>query len=499
MRLYHIEFGLPHSFHADEPEFGELAIRYTYELKSIIAESAYYKFIPISYVYGTVPTYFYTVATMLFSKIANLLSIGFDKTTIYVFLRSLTAIVSMSIIFFSAYLYKVLFKVHAGYKFGLICIVFLTALNWKLIVHAHYLNADIILTILLTASYVVALLYINGKNEKLSTIVLGILLGLAMGTKVTALLTLPLYLWLFILRKRPYGMLVFLFVIAGTFIISNPFSFAFASDFIYRVFTLSVKENGMVFDSHDPGLFKYIFALVGIVTPVTIPFVLVALRQIVSKRENVSAHIFLLGTIAIYLLFYSASSRRVDRWLLPITPIVLVYATYGITLLKDKLHKPFMVVCMIGIFMSYLYFPFLLLTQYARYTPKAAAYIWMRDNTNALAKKYVVTEEGLDPINKLPNSTVRTYQVYESLNAHLSFPPDPFLFDYIVLSSRPMKNFKKNSIKNKYPLYTQRWDAFEQTVSNPKYFILLNKFELPKPDLINVSDVYIYERVKAVN
>ena len=36
LRLHHINFGLPHSFHADEPEIAELAIKYTYEIRDIV-------------------------------------------------------------------------------------------------------------------------------------------------------------------------------------------------------------------------------------------------------------------------------------------------------------------------------------------------------------------------------------------------------------------------------------------------------------------------------
>ena len=54
-RLYHIEFGLPHSFHADEPEIAEFAIKYTYEIRGIIENGDYYKLIPLNFV--LVPPY----------------------------------------------------------------------------------------------------------------------------------------------------------------------------------------------------------------------------------------------------------------------------------------------------------------------------------------------------------------------------------------------------------------------------------------------------------
>src|SRR3990167_4698419 len=81
-RLYHIEFGLPHSFHADEPEITEPAIKYTYEIFNIIRNNDWYKLIPVSFVYGTFPVYYFTVFTMAFSKSLNILNSPFDKTSI---------------------------------------------------------------------------------------------------------------------------------------------------------------------------------------------------------------------------------------------------------------------------------------------------------------------------------------------------------------------------------------------------------------------------------
>ena len=148
-RLWHINFGLPHSFYADEPEIAELAIKYTYEFKDIIQNNNYYKLIPISFVYGTFPAYFLTGFTMFFSKSLNILNLNFDKTTLYIFMRILMGLTSLSIAIVSSLLYKKMFKD----KFGFLLVLGLLALNWKFIVHGHYVNTDIILTALLSLSF----------------------------------------------------------------------------------------------------------------------------------------------------------------------------------------------------------------------------------------------------------------------------------------------------------------------------------------------------------
>ncbi|MCU0379673.1 MAG: hypothetical protein MUE58_00645, partial [Chitinophagaceae bacterium] len=90
-RLYHVEFGLPHSFYADEPEIAELAIKYTYEFEDIFFNNNIYKLIPISYVYGTLPSYVFTVTTIVFSKFNGIIGHTIEKAEIYIFLRSLNA------------------------------------------------------------------------------------------------------------------------------------------------------------------------------------------------------------------------------------------------------------------------------------------------------------------------------------------------------------------------------------------------------------------------
>lgn len=514
LRLYHIEFGLPHSFHADEPEIAELAIKYTFEIKDILAKNEFYRLTPISYVYGTFPAYLFTFFTMIYSKGSNLLSFSFEKTDIYVFLRSVNALLSLLLIPVTAAIYKNLLQKEEKTKVGMLLTVFLTALNWKLILHAHYLNVDIIVTLALTASYLTFLKYLDSENDTKYTILSAIFFGIAVGTKVTVLLTIPLYLAGFLYKKELKNLLAFIFLVLGTFILTNPFSLVFANDFAFRVYTLSVKENGLVFDSVDSNFFKYVVGLSHITTPLVTILTVLGMLYFISKiidyykntntkkksmqGNEVFKHIFLMGTFLIYMLFFSTGTRRVDRWLLPTLPILFVYASFVINrfYLSDKKTTFY---AFLGILIiSYMYFPILLLTQFQRQTPKSAAYLWMRDNLSQAANKLVITEEGLDPMNKLQSTYVLNYQVYESQNAQFRMPEPAEGYDYVVMASRPMENFKRPEVKNKFPFYYQAWNSFENTVLDEKKFRLIKSFELTKPNLIEVSDIYIFESVVPV-
>lgn len=494
-RLYHIEFGLPHTFYADEPEIAELAIKYTYELRSIIATKDFYKLIPISYVYGTVPAYLNTALTMLFSKSIKLLQIPFEKWHIYVFLRTINALSGLGIVWAT---YALALKLFKSWPAAVIS-AFLLAFNWKLIVHAHYINADILQTLFLTLSYLTMYFYFLRTSDTKFTVLSGILYGLAVGTKITTLFSLPLFAFVFIYKKEYRNLFAFLFIIFGTFLATNPFSFIFATNFAFRIYTMFTKEAGLVFDSVNSSYLKYILALANIITlPVLALSLYGKTKSVKAKGESLAFHIFLISNALLYLLFFSVQSRLVDRWLLPIVPLGLMYAGYGIMLFKEKVTPAVFALVGIIILVWYLYFPLLLLGQFQRYTPKAQAYLWMQENLNPALNKLAYTEEGLDPINKLPGARVIKVEVYEDEAAQFLVPEDTSGYDYVILSSRPLENYKKPEIKEKYPFYYDKWNEFEQTLLDENQYKLLKEFTLSKPNLIPLSDVFIYQNLNPI-
>lgn len=530
LRLWNIGFGLPHSYYADEPELTGFAIHYSVELKNSILENDWFKLVPVSYVYGTFPVYVLTVFIIPYTKFLSLINVSFDTNTLYLYSRIIVSLFSFLLVPAVSYLYYKLFKD----KLGSLITFILMALNWKFIVHAHYANSDIFLTLLICLSFLTMFLYSKkfSNSDTLFTLLSGILFGLSVGTKITALITLPLYLLLFIYKKDYRNLFAFCFLVFGAFIISNPFSLIFVNDFIYRIYSMLTKEAGMVFDSVDYGYFKYIFASIDILTLPIFVFSLLGLYKICSyyyfefKKENKSIsfknsytfHKFLLANIVFYFIFYSIQSRRVDRWLLPILPIFIMYASYYISYLIGVLKegsfnyfnkivkntyitlilKYILIFLWVGSFLYYLYFTFILLFEFQKNTPKSNAYIWLREN--ASERKYfervlTYSEEGLEPLAKLKYSAPIQFKVYESAGASLFYPADPYYFKYIVVSSRPMLNFKNKEVVKKYPYYSEKWFAFENTLATSDFKVVA-KYELPHKSLIPISNVYIYENLK---
>jgi hypothetical protein len=384
----------------------------------------------------------------------------------------------------------------------------LMAFNWKLIAHAHYLNHDIIITLLVLLSNIFFYQYLRhrqlsnkAESDTVNTLLFALLFGLAVATKITVLLTFPVYLVLFFMNKDYRNLVGSLFIVFGVFIVTNPFAWVFIGDFVGRLLEMRTTEGGLVFDSVDYSPFKYLAALSWILTLPVLLLSSVGIIRATKVKLDCQKRFYLVmaAQVTLYLIFFSVQSRRVDRWMLPIMPNLMLFALVAFSWLQDKIkRKAFRVIYvlfMAGTALYYLYFPGLLLTQFQRNTPKSASYIWAKDNISVLATKFGLTEEGLDPLNKLPFSTIWQYNVYESKGAEFMYPPDPLLYDYVIISSRPMLWTRNPQVAKKYPYYASKWQSFEKTLHDSTKFSLIKSFELSKPSLIPLSDVYIYQKI----
>jgi 4-amino-4-deoxy-L-arabinose transferase-like glycosyltransferase len=301
-----------------------------------------------------------TVSLMGFSKTLNLINISFDKTTIFIFLRIITVLISIGTILITT----ALAKKHLENSKTVLIVLALMALNWKFIVLSHYTNADIVLALTLLLSFYMFWLYDKNQTNK-NLFLTAIFFGLAVGTKVTALLSLPLFLYVIWKKKDKYGLYGFVFSMAISFMISNPFSIIFFKDFGMRVLEMLSKEGGLVFDSADYSPFKYLVGLMQMVTPAVLVAAIYGAYRKIKHTQDKDFDLFLVANVVLYLLFFSVQSRRVDRWLLPILPIVFIYAAVGLEyvyeILKDKKYQIGLAVLVGGI---YLINPILLLTQF---------------------------------------------------------------------------------------------------------------------------------------
>lgn len=493
--FYHLEFGLPKSFRADETEIVEPAIFYTYQAKDIIKNNNFYKLIPTSYVYGSFPTYLFTGYMMGVSKMHNLLDWEFSKFDMYLSVRIIFTLMFLGVSLILSSLYKKMYPNTLGYLW----LLFFLLTNWKLIVHAHYANPDLLITFLFTFAVFFFYKYYKEENTSISLWISSVLLAMAVSTKITVLISLPLFLIVFISKKRLLDFIGLCLVIIMVFIVTNPFAIIFKYDFLLRLLEMLSKESSVVLDSVDTSYFKYISSMINISTIPLFLLAIVGIYNSINRRIEFPFHLFLMGNIVVYMLFFSLGDRKVERWLLPILPLFLLYSVIGIEKIHEYLKgKKFTLLSLIVVF-SCLYLPLLLLTQFRRHVPKSEAYYWIKENLPPMSKIYVITEEGLDPINEIKGSEVSQLPLYASEGAQFFKPKNPHEYKYIVLSSRPMENYKKEYIKNVFPFYFENMSYFETTITKNEDFRLIKSFVLTKPNLIPLSDVFIYENISFTN
>jgi hypothetical protein len=502
LRLFRIDFGLPLTFFPDETDLSDAAINYSIGAKAALENGNINFFKPNSFVYGTFPSYFLTINLIFFKVVVSLFKINTDYFSYFLEMRVVTAILSMLIPMLTGLIYFKLFKD----KKGLVASLFLSALNWKLIYHSHYLNQDIYLTILLCLSFTFLLLYLKTDNIKGATLLVmlsGSSFGLATGTKITSLLSFPLIFLLFFSFKKRKEVVFFALSALITYIISNPFSILSLKDFVSRIIEMVSKEGGIVFSSVDTGPFKYLF---GLSYMLTLPVLTLAIYGIVRKilsaspfklyeREKIF-HVFLILNILVYFIFFSIEPRRSDRFLLPVIPILILYASYGLSYLYSRLRiNRCLVITLVGIFaVYYAYFPLSLTMQLSKNKPRLDAYYWVKQQPLSDKKILVYTEDGQDPFSRIKGSTVLVYSVYVSKGAQFSLPQDPLIYDYVVLASKPMENYKRPYVIKNYPDYFNNWRAFESTVTASDKFSLVKDFKTSNLNLLYFSEISVYRR-----
>jgi len=504
LRFYNIGFGLPYVTYADEDKLGNKAVVLSYSLKDIITSKDFLRLAPDDFVYGTFPIYLNSIILLLYKIILKPFGQTVQLYGAYMTLRIVNGVLLLSLVPVLAVLYHRIFKD----KLGTLIFTFLLAFNWKIIVHSHYLNTDILLTALLAISFLT--LYNFYSSEKLNNkllILSSIFYGLAVGTKVTALITLPLYLFLIIKKSNLKNAGKFLLVLVLSYAISNPFTFIQLQRFFERVSQMRLKENGIVFDSADFTVYKYFLALIFMETLPVFIFSIVGAFWWAKKaveKKNYLFHIFLIGNFLIYFLFFTISSRRVDRWILPILPIALFYAAFICSFILKKAFTKSIIykTCAISLLLIcstyYLKFPFMLLSQFEIQTPQIKMFKWAKQNLISETPKILLTDTSLDPLREIHGVKIMKIGIYASQGAQNQLPYDPTFFEYVFVESRPFSRYQSPVVKELYPTYYARWKLFDDMVRKSSDFVLIKSFETQSPSLIPLSSIYLYKNLKYV-
>jgi len=485
-RFLYLDFGLPYVLQADEVEMAEYSLKYAVNLNKFFAGDIYF-FKPFSFVYGTLPSYMNTLLLVPFLKFTSFFDLSQDRYYIYLYLRVWYTLFSVFACLGVYFLAKQITK----NKLISYLAAILFSINFYFLWLSKYLNNDLLVVLFLIYFIYFYLKFTETQKSKFLYLSM-IFVGLGVATKVTFGLVLLYPIVDLILRKFYKKLSISFSIIFFVYLITNPFTFLFPFEFIQRILEMRVKENGIVIDSYNTSYFKYIISLMDNITiPVVVLGIFKILLDFKNKKFDITSYIIL-----IFIVFFSTSQRLVDRWVLPIYPLLIINFFIMISFIKMKYLKELI----IGIVFLFSF------NNYAQANIELSngsnlkkAYLDFIENHTEPGKIiYIVTERGLNPFGYVVRKEMFYAQapvrLYVNEGAFEFFPDNPTNYDFIVFSSRVRDYYLNPYIYDLNPDYVVRWEGFFKELLNPEKFEVLGFYGSPNKSLLNQENIIIFKK-----
>ncbi len=253
-----------------------------------------------------------------------------------------------------------------GVKFSIVFFVLLTFSPF-FVALTRVLHTDAILTLTLFSSFLFVLAYYQSKKT-INLVYSGFWLGLAVLTKSNSLIFIPIILFIIVFEKlisissvipdligNPVKLLrqiklpiIYLFsTTLATFVLFWPAMWVAPiqtlSKYLFGIAEVGVSEGHIHYFlgkfTDDPGFLYYPLAFVARVDEVLlILFVLGIVLYIKSKQKVKNKYVFYSVLLIIfYFLILSFPTKKLDRYVLPSFPFVVLVATYFITEISKRL------------------------------------------------------------------------------------------------------------------------------------------------------------------
>lgn len=375
VRMYGIDFGLPHYFHPDEYRKGRIAQK--------ISETLNFD-----------PNYFLHPSLLLYSTSAlgtvktKILGDESSVSTFTLAGREVSAIAGVGAVLLTIIIGGIIGGARVGMLSGA-----LVAFSPLMITCSRYLKEDSLLSFWILAACLSSLW--GAKNNKPGFLILsGLLAGLAASSKYSGVLTIIPVLFFPIAYKRFSRNWVVSALIAGLlvpvgFVLATPYSILnfdkFLEDFNAERKHMVIGHHATIISSWDHfwsyHLARSILPALGII-PVLIGMMFSGL---VVKNKNFP----LLAILGAAILFYAPAEYvnakpppQPERYIFPAIPFIAILASYGLSIINNLLLRRVLITCSIlGILI-----PSLLL---AREVPNDTRNImrdWMLQNIPAESK-----------------------------------------------------------------------------------------------------------------
>ncbi len=460
-RFYNINWGSPFYFHPDERNIAS----------SITQLSFPNQMNPHFFAYGSLPIYaiyFAGLITNLFGKFSPYVS--FEKAIIIG--RFYSALFSLLLI---PILFLIMNKL-SDKKAGLLTAV-LALFSVGFIQFAHFGTFEMWLTFFTVLLFLLIIKYVEEKNSYY-TILLGLVFGILVATKVShlALLPLPLFAIIFTLAKQKKGTKLYkklfallrdllLFFIASSllYVITNPFVIldrtSFLSSMNYEstvaLGTLKVFYTGGFLDT-IPVLFQFLHVYPFLLNPLNTIIFIPAFFYILYKSIKNKNIFFLLLTSFYLLLFFSQAVLYVrwTRYMVPTLPfaylIIAITISDFLQTVKKRLSIKYLVVG-IFVFLNFLfafsYFVIAFVEPDTRIAASHVAATTMPLQAHILSEMY---DLGIVPFNNYFRN-ITLFNFYDLDNNSPEFTPKALeanlqAADYIIL---PSQRLLRSRLKDK--------------------------------------------------
>lgn len=379
VRLVGIQYGLPFAYHDDEPVVVNYALAYgtgdfnphTFNIAPLLTYVLFFIY-GIFFAIGRLIGYFHGLKDFAYLYLN-------DPTVFYIIGRTVLGLICGTA--------SVLALYHTGRKYfnkltGLLAALFL-AVNFLHVRDSHYIYFDIPLTLCVLLFFIKAYDFF-GEAKRIDYIQLGALLGLAYSVKYQGIsLLFPFFLIIiyniYLSRNVAFSVKFSNLAWCGgaalavTFI-SNPFLFINLQEFIniaqkFPYIPVDPLYHLKISLFNGCGLFMVIFGIIGMIWAL-------------ARRSGASLP-------AAYAIFYYLLIVKVtqpgERLVLPIVPLLLLFAAFMITGLYEIIKKraySFYGVCILVIFLIYpsatkIYYSDRLFLQE---DTRTQAYKWIKDN-----------------------------------------------------------------------------------------------------------------------
>lgn len=244
------------------------------------------------------------------------------------------------------YISSQLWGIHTG-----MLALLLLALNPLLIAHSRIFGTDGLLTIFLTASLLLALLWYKGEETRY-LVASSIAAGLAILSKITAIVVVPFLIILYFLsiittlqHNKPiptfktalYHCTLWLFVMTGTLIVLLP---ALVMDPVVIINNiLGMFTNPGYTDLHTAPWYYYLETLIFYTTPVHLmTALLLAFYWRRLSKETLIHIIIFLTFISLFILGMSIGDKKGDRYILPAFVLFDIIAALAISKILNPIN-----------------------------------------------------------------------------------------------------------------------------------------------------------------